>query len=84
MMAQWDLRPLVRELASLQTPLVALVGVNDRAVPPEQARRVHRLLPRAPEPVLMPHMGHLAHEERPAEVARAVMHAVSPFVGLAA
>lgn len=77
MMAQWDLRPLLRELPSLQTPLVLLVGVNDRAVPPAQARRVRALLPQAAEPILLQRMGHLAHEERPADVALAVMRAVA-------
>ncbi|MEQ1682815.1 MAG: alpha/beta fold hydrolase BchO [Burkholderiaceae bacterium] len=79
MMAQWDLRPLLRELPSLDTPLVLLVGANDRAVPPEQARRVRRLLPCSPEPIVLQHMGHLAHEERAAEVARAVLQAVAQF-----
>ncbi|MDP3822759.1 MAG: alpha/beta fold hydrolase [Burkholderiales bacterium] len=77
MMAQWDLRPLLCDLPALTAPVVLLVGANDRAVPPEQARRVAALLPRAPEPVVLKHMGHLAHEERPAEVARAVLHAVA-------
>ncbi len=80
MMAQWDLRPLLRDLPSLQTPLVLLVGVNDRAVPPEQASRVRGLLPRAAGPILLQRMGHLAHEERPAEVARAVLRAVGHSV----
>ena len=56
-----------------------LVGANDRAVPPEQADRVHRLLPRSAAPIVLQQLGHLAHEERPAEVARAVMHAVAQF-----
>lgn len=79
MMAQWDLRPLLRDLPSLRTPLVLLAGANDRAVPPEQARRVHALLPRAlaSEPILLPNVGHLAHEEQPAELARTVMRAVA-------
>jgi magnesium chelatase accessory protein len=80
MMAQWDLRPLRRDLPSLQTPLVLLVGVNDRAVPPEQASRVRGLLPQAAGPILLQRMGHLAHEERPAEVARAVLRAVGHWV----
>ena len=77
MMAQWDLRPLLRDLPSLRTPLVLLAGANDRAVPPEQARRVHALLPRAlaSEPILLPNVGHLAHEEQPAELARTVTRA---------
>jgi magnesium chelatase accessory protein len=79
MMAQWDLRPLQRELPALPAPLVLLAGANDRAVPPEQARRVAALLPQALEPVVLQHMGHLAHEEQPAEVARVVMRAVAQF-----
>lgn len=79
MMAQWDLRPLLRDLPSLRTPLVLLAGANDRAVPPEQAHRVHALLPRAlaSEPILLPNVGHLAHEEQPAELARTVMRALA-------
>ncbi len=80
MMAQWDLRSLLRDLPSLQTPLVLLAGVNDRAVPPAQAQRVHALLPHAPVPILLQRLGHLAHEEQPAEVARVVMGAVSHLV----
>lgn len=79
MMARWDLRPLLRELPALPAPLVLLVGANDRAVPPEQARRVAALMPRAPAPIVLEHLGHLAHEERPAEVARAVLQAVAQF-----
>ena len=79
MMAHWDLRPLLRDLPSLPTPLVLLAGANDRAVPPEQARRVHALLPRAiaSGPIVLPQVGHLAHEEKPAAVARAVLRAVA-------
>jgi magnesium chelatase accessory protein len=80
MMAQWDLKPLRRELPSLRVPLLLLAGANDRAVPPEQARRVHALLPHSPEPIVLQGAGHLAHEERPAEVAHAVLHAVERFV----
>lgn len=79
MMAQWDLRPLLRELPALTAPVVLLVGAKDRAVPPEQALRVAALLPQAPAPILLQDMGHLAHEERPADVACAVLHAVERF-----
>ncbi len=79
MMAQWDLLPLQRELPALAVPMVLLVGANDRAVPPAQARRVAALLPRAPETIVLQHLGHLAHEEQPEEVAGAVMRAVAPF-----
>ena len=77
MMARWDLRPLARDLARLHTPLTLIVGANDRAVPPADARRVRSLIP-ATTPSrldLLPGAGHLVHEELPAEVARLVLHA---------
>lgn len=68
MMAHWDVRPLVRDLPQLATPLHLIVGTHDRAVPPEQARRVQSLVPGAMLTRLAG-LGHLAHEERPEEVA---------------
>jgi magnesium chelatase accessory protein len=74
MMAQWDLSPLERDLARLRTPLAMIVGANDRAVPPRDAQRVRALLPEPARCTLsvLPGAGHLAHEERPADVARLV------------
>lgn len=69
MMAHWDLPQLARDLHRLQTPLHLLVGEHDRAVPPPQAQRVKRLYPAATI-TLLPGVGHLAHEEAPAAVAR--------------
>lgn len=68
MMAHWDLRPLVRDLPSLKTPLVLVACGRDRAVSPGEATRVHALLPSASR-VSLPNLGHLAHEEQPQEVA---------------
>jgi putative magnesium chelatase accessory protein len=68
MMANWDLRPMSWELAALKTRLALVVGGNDRTVPPRDALRVRALIPAA-EVVTMPGLGHLAHEEAPAEVA---------------
>lgn len=68
MMAHWDVRPLERDLPRLQPPLLQIVGSNDLTVPPGEARRVRSLLPRA-EIATLAGAGHLAHEERPAEVA---------------
>lgn len=73
MMANWDLASLERALPGLKTRLLLLTGERDSAIPPVQARRVAGLVAGARVQVL-PGLGHLAHEERPAEVA-AAMHA---------
>jgi magnesium chelatase accessory protein len=72
MMANWDLHALVHDLPSLAVPLVLVTGTLDRAVRPAEARRVQALLPDA-RIVDLPGLGHLAHEERPAEVAELVI-----------
>lgn len=77
MMARWDLDGLTPKLRQLNTPLSLLVGDRDRAVPPAQAREVLDLLPRATRRSLeVLAAGHLAHEERPAEVAQFVFRSV--------
>ena len=81
MMAHWDLRSLARELPRLPQPLHLLAGANDRATPPRQARRVHRLTPGSTLRVL-PGVGHLAHEEAPAAVAEWLL-ALRPTAALA-
>jgi magnesium chelatase accessory protein len=68
MMANWDLPALKRDLRRLAVPLVLVAGANDRTIPPRDAERVKRLVPAA-SIVTLPGLGHLAHEERPAEIA---------------
>lgn len=83
MMSQWDLPTLRRDLPRLATPLHLVVGDRDRTVPPVQANEVQALLPRA-ELSVLPGLGHLAHEQKPADVAALVLRhpwqpaAVSP------
>ena len=77
MMAHWDLRPLAQQLPALGPHLVLVTGSNDRTVPPAEAARVRALLPRA-EAVSLPGLGHLAHEERPAEVAALLLQRAPP------
>jgi magnesium chelatase accessory protein len=62
LMASWQLRPLHEALPRLRTPLMLVVGGQDRTVPPAQAAQV---LERVPEGrlVRLPTLGHLAHEE---------------------
>lgn len=71
MMANWDLRPLRRDLPRLGKRLLLVTGAHDRTVPPEESRRIAAEVPGA-RYVEMPGLGHLAHEEAPAEFARIV------------
>lgn len=74
MMAKWDLQPLLNELPRLQTALSLIVGSNDKTIAPSEAERVARRVPHATLQRL-PGLGHLAHEEAPEQVARAVLAA---------
>ncbi len=72
MMANWDLAALQAQLPALAVPVLLLTGSNDRTVPPAQALQVAHLLPDARMQRLAG-LGHLAHEEQPALVAREVL-----------
>jgi len=86
MMARWDLRPLARDLARLVTPLALIVGANDRAVPPRDARRVRALVPETTPCTIdvVQGAGHLVHEERPDEVARHIVSILRADQGMPA
>ncbi len=68
MMANWDLRALESKLRELKPALTLVTGGNDKAVPPSQANRVHRMLPKSTV-IMLPSLGHLAHEEQPQTMA---------------
>ncbi len=68
MMANWDLDTLSRELPKLKTRLTLIAASNDKAVPSEVAFKVQDLVPGS-KVILLRGMGHLAHEEKPDEVA---------------
>ena len=72
MMANWNLHALRRDLPGLNTPLVLVAGGKDRTVPEEEAFRVRDLVA-ASKVIRLRHLGHLAHEERPKEVAELVL-----------
>ncbi len=72
MMARWDLSSLQRLLPQLTPRLHLVAGANDRAVSPEQSRRVQKLVRRTSF-TLLGMAGHLAHEEKPREVAALVV-----------
>ena len=66
--------PLERNLPQLQTSLTLVVGANDLTVAPTEAKRVKALLPDA-QIITLAGLGHLAHEEQPAEVAEIIIAA---------
>ena len=71
MMANWDLRPLARELPFLNTALTLVVGDADKTISPAEAERVKTLVPAA-SIIHLPGLGHLAHEEQPQKIAELV------------
>jgi magnesium chelatase accessory protein len=76
MMANWDLHPLVRDLPKLKPDLLLIAASNDRAIPPDVARRVRELAPHATLE-LISGLGHLAHEEAPDRIAALVVTAAT-------
>jgi magnesium chelatase accessory protein len=71
MMANWDLGELRDALPRLRGRVLLVVGSEDRTVSPREAARVQAILPDA-KIVTLEGLGHLAHEERPADVARLI------------
>jgi len=85
MMANWDLPPLLADLGKLPAPLTLIVGQKDLAVPPDVADEVKAKVPHA-QAIVLPGLGHLAHEEAPAQIAaliRETLLSVEPVSGSA-
>lgn len=72
MMAQWDLNPLLAALPAHPGRAYLIVGENDRTVPPQVSVEAARRMPDA-HVHHMPRLGHLLHEERPAETADLIL-----------
>jgi len=68
MMAQWDVSPLIDRLPGLAAPCLLITGDGDRAVPPDVSARAAARLPDARH-LCLAGLGHLAHEEEPAQIA---------------
>jgi magnesium chelatase accessory protein len=68
MMGNWDLYAFERELPRLPVPLELIVAERDLTIPPRQALEVQQ---RVRHTVIhrLAGLGHLAHEESPAQVA---------------
>jgi magnesium chelatase accessory protein len=77
MMANWDLRPLQRDLPRLSVPLTLVVAEGDRAVPPSAAEATRGVLPEAK--IVRVEGGHLAHEEHPAALAKVILREALPL-----
>jgi magnesium chelatase accessory protein len=75
MMANWEPGDLAADLPRLKPKLTLIVGANDGTIPPSQSRQVHRIVPGSVL-ISLPGLGHLAHEERPAEHAVLIGDAV--------
>jgi magnesium chelatase accessory protein len=82
MMANWDLFALERRLDRLDTPLILVVGTGDKAISPDDAFKLRERLPHA-EIVTLRGLGHLAHEERPEDIAEIVAKAGRPILAAA-
>ncbi|MCA0303935.1 MAG: alpha/beta fold hydrolase [Proteobacteria bacterium] len=80
MMAGWDLPALERDLPRLATRLVLVACSDDGAVPATDAFALRDAVPGA-EVVYLRHLGHLMHEERPAEAAGIVLKAAGMTPG---
>jgi len=83
MMADWDLATLWHDLPRLTVPLDLLVASHDGTVPPGQAQRVRARLP-GTRVLMLDRLGHLAHEEAPAVVAKRLLTLLAPERALAA
>jgi magnesium chelatase accessory protein len=75
MMAGWTLQPLVEALPRLSPPLTLIAAEGDRAVPAEVSREACAAAPGA-RLVLVPRLGHLAHEEDADLVAGLILQAL--------
>nr|WP_310523961.1 alpha/beta fold hydrolase BchO [Polymorphobacter sp.] len=64
LMAHWDLEPLERALPTLDLPILLAHGENDKTIPVATAHKVAARLPNA-RALILPGLGHLAHEEAP-------------------
>ncbi len=65
LMANWDLNPLEAALPGLDLPILLVHGARDATSPPRVSTRVAARLPHG-RALILPALGHLAHEEDPA------------------
>jgi magnesium chelatase accessory protein len=68
MMANWDLSQTEQDLRALKAKACFIAGAEDKTIPPVSANRAASLCVNASVHIL-PGLGHLLHEERPARAA---------------
>lgn len=68
MMANWDLERLTADLPRLAVPLLLIAGGRDGTVPPDESFQARDRVPGS-RVVCLRTLGHLAHEEKPAEIS---------------
>ena len=68
MMANWNLRALIRQLPSLEVPLLILNGGKDKMIPRSDGNKLHQLV-KGSKFEIAHDCGHLLHEEDPAWAA---------------
>ncbi|AHE55365.1 alpha/beta fold hydrolase BchO [Sphingomonas sanxanigenens] len=78
MMANWDLLAFRRDLPRLDTPLLLLHGDVDTAIPIATAKEAIAMVPNG-RLVPLPGLGHLAHEEKPEDIASLIDAFVGEF-----
>ncbi len=71
MMAQWRLDDLLRDLPQIAAPTLFIVGDRDEAVPPSVSENAAARMSDA-QVLHLPRLGHLAHEEDPAQVCAVI------------
>ena len=64
--------PLQAQLATIASPALVIVGLEDQALPPAYSREIAELLPRA-SLIEIPRCGHLSALEQPEAVTRAML-----------
>jgi magnesium chelatase accessory protein len=72
MMAQWSLNGLLSRLGQIDVPVHLIAALGDKAVPPQVSRDAVQILPNA-KLTEITGLGHLAHEEDPAQLARLIV-----------
>lgn len=71
MMANWQLEPLSKRLGNMASPVLLVNAANDAAIPKTAVRQAAALIPECATRE-MAALGHLAHEEDPAQAAQIV------------